>query len=297
MPQIQEEQLVREATRIFLRLNQAPDDPVLIASREDFLARGAAERATYDEVARAWAITGRRRRPNALLGIVFLLVIGASLYAGLGPNRAFWMSDIHSAEIPEEAVLASGDLAVLDAGTALIDETDGTERTVEVLEGAAFFEVARDTRPFIVQAGEFEARVLGTAFETLRTDDGIVVAVSEGRVEVTDGSDSVILSAGDKLRWSRGSAATVTEVDVASVAAWRGDRLIADGLSFSEAAEIIDRRLPGPILILDAALANARVSGGLDLDRPELALEALAAAEAARVVSLGPLLTLVLSAP
>lgn len=297
MAENHDEILVREATRIFLRLNQRPDDPLLIAAREDFLARGALERATYDEVERAWAVTGRRRRPSATLGIVFCLLFGASVYAAIGPGWTFFRSDFQTAGVPELARLFSGDTALLDAGSALIDETDGTERVVEVLEGAALFEVTPEARPFRVRVGPFEALVLGTTFETHRREDAVTVAVSEGRVEVRHEGRGIILSAGEQLRWSQGSEAAVTAIDIGTVASWRNDRLIVDGLSFSEVAEIIDRRLTGPVVILDAALAETRVSGGIDLSNPELALETLAASEAARVVSIGPLVTVVISSP
>ena len=55
-----------------------------------------------------------------------------------------------------------------------------------------------------------------------------------------------------------------------------------------------DRRLPGEILIFDHNLANATVSGVLDLHDPAPALHVLAATEGARVFSIRPFVTVIL---
>ena len=58
--------------------------------------------------------------------------------------------------------------------------------------------------------------------------------------------------------------------------------------------EVIDRRLPGEILIFDHNLANATVSDVLDLHDPAPALHVLAATEGARVFSIRPFVTVML---
>ncbi|HFK1903498.1 TPA: FecR domain-containing protein, partial [Pseudomonas aeruginosa] len=64
--------------------------------------------------------------------------------------------------------LADGSYLSLDAGSAVRVRIDGGQRRVELLRGAAALRVKRDTLPFVVEAGEGRARVLGTEFEVRR---------------------------------------------------------------------------------------------------------------------------------
>jgi transmembrane sensor len=68
---------------------------------------------------------------------------------------------------------------------------DADKRQVH-LEGEAYFEVAKDTvRPFIVESGALQTRVLGTKFNISAFPDSKTITVSllEGRVEVMDDSE------------------------------------------------------------------------------------------------------------
>ena len=59
------------------------------------------------------------------------------------------------------------------------------ERDVELIDGQALFEVAKDkTRPFIVRSGDTVMRAVGTQFDVYRKKNGTIVTVVEGRVAV-----------------------------------------------------------------------------------------------------------------
>ena len=134
-------------------------------------------------------------------------------------------------------------------------------------------------------ADEISASISGTSFEVSALNGTLMVVVTEGVVDVTSDNESWTLKAGDRLRINDGVAAR-DMIDVESVAPWRQNQLIAEGMTFGEVAALIDRRLPGTILIPSGDLANTIVSGGVSLEDPEMALNLLAAAENARVVSL-----------
>ncbi|MEM8793571.1 MAG: FecR domain-containing protein [Pseudomonadota bacterium] len=289
-----DESLVREATRILLRLKEDPENDALLKERDAFLARGAAERAAYDEVLRAWKLTGGKRRPKTLYVFVLLGTLLASLYLASGPARIYLLADFRTGLERAAVTLDSGDRAEMDARSALVDETEGDARRVTLLQGAAFFEVDTRERPFAVSVGSLTIRALGTAFETARIDDIVLVAVAEGEVEILTGVDRLTLEAGEQLRWSPKAGAAVDAVEPGAIAAWRQDWLITDGLTFEQVADVIDRRLQSRIVILDDELAQSRILGGLDLGDPALALRTLAAAEGARVVTAPPFVSLIL---
>lgn len=284
---------VREATRIFLRLREDPENTALLAAREAFLARGPTEREVYEKLVRAWQ-AARERRPMRSGGLLLLLcAVLAGLYVAADPLRIQFLAD-HVTDYRHEAVmLESGDAAVLDAGSALSDDTISGERRVALLRGAAFFEVDPSERRFVVEAGDVTAEVIGTSFEISRLRDAVLVTVAEGSLRVTTAGESWRLSAGERLRWNQGEGGTIEAIAPANVAAWRDGQLVTDGMSFGEVAEVLDRRLSGRILVLDGELSASTVSGGLDLTRPEAALQTLAEVRSARVISAPPFVTVI----
>lgn len=104
----------------------------------------------------------------------------------------------------EEVQLADGSATVLSPG-ATLEARMGRERSIK-LKGEAYFAVQRDeARPFVVDAGDLEVTVLGTAFTVAAFDtaDLIEVRVRSGRVRVLAGADSLVLSAGEHARYSK----------------------------------------------------------------------------------------------
>jgi len=96
---------------------------------------------------------------------------------------------------------ADGSLAsALGATTALrVERDDRAQTRLELSAGSARFDVRpRAGRPFVVQAGEVEVRVLGTRFELARRTNGSVdVAVAHGVVQVAAAGETVLLRAGE----------------------------------------------------------------------------------------------------
>ncbi|MEM9140612.1 MAG: FecR domain-containing protein [Pseudomonadota bacterium] len=286
------EEILERAVQLFLRLRDAPDDQDLIKQRDMFLASGAAERAAFAKAENAWRATRPKRRSAGLRSFLLLAMLGAATYAFYGDVRVLLLADLRTASLTESASLASGDDVTLDARSALIDNTDGPIRAVTLLDGAAFFDVERDEHRFIVSAGALDIEVIGTAFETALIDGGVIVTVASGVVEVRSNADTWQLQPGDRLTWT-GDGANVDSVDQRAVASWREGQLVVQGMTFRQVADIIDRRLPGPVVILDEDLARSRVVGTFDLGDPELALRSLAAIRGAEVTSVTPLATFI----
>ncbi|MBK7945525.1 MAG: FecR domain-containing protein [Flavobacteriales bacterium] len=104
----------------------------------------------------------------------------------------------------QELQLADGSAIVLSPG-ATLEARMGRERSIK-LKGEAYFAVQRDEeRPFVVDAGDLEVTVLGTAFTVAAFDtaDLIEVRVRSGRVRVLAGVDSLVLTAGEHARYSK----------------------------------------------------------------------------------------------
>lgn len=102
----------------------------------------------------------------------------------------------------------------------------GSERRV-MLEGEAYFEVARDTnRPFLVEAGVQSLRVLGTAFNVCAYPDEqeIYTTLVHGSVALSAGGrgcERVLVPGEQAVCHVHNGSFTVGKVDVSQVAAWK----------------------------------------------------------------------------
>ncbi|MEM8556176.1 MAG: FecR domain-containing protein [Pseudomonadota bacterium] len=287
--------LLEEAADIYLRLLNEPDDPGVHMERDAFLGRGDAERRAWAEILDAWQATGARRKSPARA------VQAAVVLAAIGLGFAFWpnlrvhlLADHLAGQSPLTVSLVTGDVAELDAGSALIDRSDGDARDVVLLEGSGYFDVVPGERRFRVTLGPLSVEALGTAFETLHLTDGYEVTVTEGLVAVSDGDTSWELAAGDRLVWTDDQAQQSDGHAIDDIAAWRDNRLVADGMRFGDVADALDRRLPGTVLLTNGALADALVTGTFDLNRPLPSLRVLAASYGARVVAAPPAITVLI---
>ncbi len=91
--------------------------------------------------------------------------------------------------------LADGTEIWLNAGSSLKFPVEFSDSTRQVfLEGEAYFEVAHNGKPFIVNSGSVDIRVLGTSFNVsaYSNDADIVTTLVEGkvRVEIEDDTES-----------------------------------------------------------------------------------------------------------
>lgn len=203
-------------------------------------------------VQRRWIVAG---------AIAASLVAAISVPQFLKPSPA--PAVLYVARDSQRSVtLPDGSSARLDRGTRLAI-ADGGRGQISIEAGAAYFDVRHDpARTFIVQAGDFAIRDIGTRFAVTRRSDQMSVAVEEGMVDVSwRGGAATMLKAGQKLEASgEGRNAEIRSVDPSAVASWRDGRLIYDNAPLSLVAADISRHAPAPIVV-DPAVADLKLSG------------------------------------
>jgi ferric-dicitrate binding protein FerR (iron transport regulator) len=157
--------------------------------------------------------------------------------------------------LPDGTIVVLKDNAVLRFNTALFDKQDRTVR----LEGEAFFDVRHDvTKPFIVQAGAINTRVLGTSFgvRALPGDNTAEVAVTRGLVEVSNRNGKLYGRVG------RGEALVVDlEKELAAMRAidhtsevWRQHLVVFNKTNLDVAAAMIEERFRVKVLFKHESL-------------------------------------------
>ena len=181
--------------------------------------------------------SARFRRPfSAAASVAFVLVMAAVFY---------WQTHrypLYATDIGEQRsiTLADGSTVDLNARSKLRIEFSKTERRVELLEGQALFQVAKNRhRPFLVRSGDALVRAVGTQFDVYRKDSSTTVTVLEGRVAVYS-----------TAHVERTKAASQHDLPRASTMDSSSNSITPNARSFSDSssttAEVPDSALTGP---------------------------------------------------
>lgn len=120
----------------------------------------------------------------------------------------------------------------------------GKERRVELLEGEAFFEVAKNKeKPFIVVANRMKIQAVGTAFDVNtypEADSSVTATLAEGKVKVSTGSNNHLLLPGEQV-WVNESTAKILAADVEAVTAWKNGLFVFNGAPLTEVMQQVSR--------------------------------------------------------
>jgi transmembrane sensor len=222
----------------------------------------------------------RFRRVKSTLAVACSALLAFTLAAFFPP--LWWQADYLTGKGEQRAiVLADGSRVLLNTESALAVHFNDAIRRVELVQGEAFFEVAKDaSHPFVVTASGSEVRAVGTAFNVRRAAHQVHVELAEGIVDVQDPQHlrRVRLSAGQTAL----IGADTIDVKLArrpeNFALWRDGYLQFDGMPLQAAIEQINRYRPGRAVLLNKRLAGRRVSGLFRLDALDQAIAGLKAA-------------------
>jgi transmembrane sensor len=157
--------------------------------------------------------------------------------------------------------LPDGSRVILDASSRLEARFSGSKRLVSLLEGRARFEVARDSRPFIVRAGSSEIATSGTLFDVSVYGGQATVVLIKGSVLVRDPPSSGVISrleAGEKL--VAGAVQGPRKVAPAELA-WPRGMIGFEGTSLGEAAATMNRYSKVQLQLGDSRIRRLQVTG------------------------------------
>lgn len=183
----------------------------------------------------------------------------------------------------ETITLADGSIVTLNTASRIEARMNEQERTVRLLEGEAYFEVAHDpNRPFRVYAGDGVTVAIGTAFSVRLEKDRVHVVVSEGKVaysRVTDVSQPepvAFVTAGEAALF--GDSVVIDRIDLEEIdrkLSWTDGKLIFSGDPLSSVVADISRYTDIDFEFGTQDLADMRVGGVFGLGEVDDMLEAL----------------------
>jgi transmembrane sensor len=227
------------------------------------------------------------RRPAPWMGAVAASVLavivigggfgGASLWAGRPRTETF------DTAVGERRVvaLADGTHITLNGGSHVTATLGRHERRVVMASAEAVFDVAKDpARPFFIEAGDREIRVVGTEFNVLHQGGDVKVTVRRGVVEVRPKGAPAAqplarLTKGQALVHREGQGDdTVAVADPDAAMAWTTGRLVFQGERLSEVAATLARYGGRPIEVAPDA-RDMRVTASLNIGSEDAMVRSL----------------------
>ncbi|MGD1845787.1 MAG: FecR domain-containing protein [Salibacteraceae bacterium] len=177
--------------------------------------------------------------------------------------------------------LDDGSAVSLNVGSKLeITEMNEGLRQVK-LEGEAYFEVASDqARPFVIDAGPMEVKVLGTSFEVeaFPASDSLFVAVVSGRVQVDAYGQQVVLSAGQRAQLSRTTEKLLqSNTTDTNTLFWKTGTLVFSRTELAQVVKVLNKCYKVDIQLANPTLKTCSVTSTFSHKTIDEVLEVLTA--------------------
>jgi len=239
---------------------------------------------------KAFARQPAPRRPWLLLAAaasVAIVMLSGAMYLAWSNREGGAHTQVYNSAIAQNRniTLPDGTQVALGAASTMTTQFSQGQRRVDLKSGEAFFQVVHDhRRPFVVRAGDVSVRDIGTAFDVRRTGERVAIAVTQGRVEVTDvnqepgetKSGTLEVTAGQLVSYDPGtSSMTVGSITPGQATAWRDDRLEFIDEPLSVVIANLNRYSTRPLHIADGDLGKLSYTGSIRTDAIDSWLDAL----------------------
>jgi transmembrane sensor len=241
------------------------------------LQAGEADRARLRALAHGWTATAHAPRRSRARGFAMaasfaaILLCGAVLLLPLltGTRYATAIGELRTVRLED------GSVVHLNAATRLTVRMEREVRLIELTQGQALFQVAKDAaRPFRVVAADRTVQAVGTEFDVDRHGAQIDVAVREGTVQVSAAAP-VLLSEGQGLTYDQQQVGPVRAVAIAQIGSWQKGLLYYERTPFARIVEDLNRQFDGKFSVEDPTLAQMPVNIAFPLRDRETSLRQL----------------------
>ncbi|ASZ11416.1 FecR domain-containing protein [Chitinophaga pendula] len=287
----------------YLAGEASPEEAIAI---DDWCARAEANQQLFDRLSHTWQQTGstmsyrtpdlkqewqhwktanttssgtkkskvRTLRWQLAAAATVIILLGAALVTFLlrqpGPRQQQVLVSANSQQV-QTSLPDQSQVKIHPGGSIAYADNFHTGRTVQLQTGEVYFAVQHDPqRPFNIQAGELNIRVIGTAFTVNKNSDSIVVKVDNGAVMLSTMKDSIVLKGGTKgcyliadKQLKRTEAITRTTVNTTTI----HRSLRFEDKDLGAVIRQLETAYGVPIVLSNPQLAKCRISTAFD-DKP-----------------------------
>ncbi len=233
----------------------------------------------------------RRLVLSGLVAAFALVAIGPQAVRVLAPQSD--SPTLFATNVGEQRTLTLEDGSTIQMNTKTVVEVDysDTQRTISMLEGEAYYDVAHDPdRPFVIHVRDKVVRAVGTAFSVRALDDEVSVIVVEGAVELGDvlqhfkAPDAPLLPQPvrieplEKVTVKKGSPLLLDVVQTPELdrqLAWKQGFIVFEDAPLHSIVDEVSRYTNMKINIPDPELQQLSVGGRFEIGAVDSLIEAL----------------------
>ena len=198
--------------------------------------------------------------------VMIFAALGFLLFTMFGNNE----QQLVASKSVVAGTLADGSKITLNQNSTLVypKKFDDDQRKVK-LNGDAFFEVAKNPeKPFIIEAGETQIKVLGTSFyvDARPGQNQVEVTVKSGRVAlIAPDQSQVILTAGQKGIFIKNEKDLYKEENPdENYLAWKTGLIRFENTELGQVAKVLNRTYGVHITLQNRALENCRITANFE---------------------------------
>ena len=217
-----------------------------------------------------------------------------------------------STKVGERALiqLSDGSQITLNTDSEIHADMNGPVRSVVLLRGEAYFDVAKDAaHPFVVRAGSRQIVALGTAFDVKIQSEMFIVDLVQGKVRVEhiaanhaevstapNAATSILMGAGSSLVAPANGEERLEPLNVDREVGWRSGKLVFQDERVAAVVAEMNRYSNLKIEIRDPQIGERLLSGVFDPSGVAELARVLESYRLARIVAQNPSV-IVLGAP
>lgn len=218
-----------------------------------------------------------RKKQRSWIGIaasILLLVATGAAFLLIQNDAEEPLIVSNTSDTGKRIVLEDGSTVILNQGSKIRYYSDFDGIRYAVLDGEAFFEVARDEKkPFIVRSGVTKTRVLGTSFNVSGSDAEVSVTVATGLVEVSDETSSVKLRPNQRTTYQvKSKLFDTSDINHNLFTFWYKKSIKLKGISMLELADFIRYKYGFEVGFVDGEARKNRMTISL---RPQEGIRTL----------------------
>lgn len=185
-------------------------------------------------------------------------------------------ASIKEVTLPDNSVVILNKNAKIEYGNSFLKSFDRKVR----ISGEAYFKITKQNgRKFIVETEDYKITVLGTKFNVNTNATNKSVALTQGKIEMTNFKNSnskFTLLPGEIVKFNKHNHKFEKKVVNPKIyTSWLSKKLEFDNFSLAELAELIQVRYNKQLVINNSELMQKRISGSAPSDDINLIINAL----------------------
>lgn len=196
---------------------------------------------------------------------------GLILTCGLGLGWRQAHAGVYQTDLGEQRRFRLEDSTriMLDTSTRVRFTADESRRLLTLTSGRVDIEIARDARPFVIEAGDTSAVMQSGRLDLRRDEHTVAITAIQGSASVQSVRARTVLAAGNRIAMESGRNDRLDRPEIDDLLAWQSGRLAFRDETVAQAVAEMNRYTSRELVVSDPTAAEMRLSGVYRVGDPE----------------------------